>query len=285
MQIDIQPTTKPLGAEICGENLSQNLPDELFDEICNAFVRYKVLVFRDQKIEPAHHIAFSSRFGPLEILYAEEHRVAGYPEVAILSNEQVNGQHLGVVAAGDFWHSDISFQRKTSLATFLYAHKLPSQGGDTEFADMQHAYDTLPGTMKERIRGLRGVHTVSKLRNSRVEVTRPGGEAYYKKQADKKDIRHPLVRSHPVSGRKGLYLSPRFTIGIEGMDDDEAQKLLDLLFDHIIREENVYRHKWRLGDFIFWDNRSVNHRACGGYAMDDIRLLHRTSTRGDQPFA
>ena len=150
---------------------------------------------------------------------------------------------------------------------------------------MQNAYATLSAGLKERLQGLQGVHTVSKLRNARVEVTRPGGEEYYKKQAGMKDMCHPLIRTHPVSGRKGLYLSPRFTIGIEGMDDDEAQPLLDLLFEHVIQEGNIYRHKWRLGDFVFWDNRSVNHRACGGYAMDDIRLLHRTSTRGDQPFA
>jgi taurine dioxygenase len=282
--MEIQPTQKPLGAEIHGVDLSQDLSDALFTEIHDAFIKFKVLVFPDQDIKPRHHIAFSRRFGEPEILYSEEHRVAGFPEIAVLSNERINGQHIGVVAAGDFWHSDISFQRKTSLATFLFAHKLPREGGDTEFADMQNAYDTLPDDLKHRLQGLQGVHTVSKLRNSRVAVTRPGGEEYYKKQSSMKDVSHPLVRTHPVSGRKGLYLSPRFTIGIEGMDDNEAQPLLDILFDHQVQEENVYRHKWRLGDFIFWDNRSLNHRASGGYQMDDIRLLHRTSTRGDQPF-
>jgi taurine dioxygenase len=285
MQIDIRPTPKTLGAEIRGVDLSKDLSDALFAEIHEAFIKYKVLILPDQKIEPVHHIAFSRRFGEPEILYAEEHRVEGFPEIAVLSNEQVDGKHIGVVAAGDFWHSDISYRRETSLATFLYARKLPRVGGDTEFADMQNAYATLSAALKERLHGLQGVHTVSKLRNARVEVTRPGGEEYYKKQAGMKDMCHPLIRTHPVSGRKGLYLSPRFTIGIEGMDDDEAQPLLDLLFEHVIQEGNIYRHKWRLGDFVFWDNRSVNHRACGGYAMDDIRLLHRTSTRGDQPFA
>ena len=186
MPIDIQPTQKPSGAAIRGADLSQILADDLFVEIHDAFISYKVLIFPDQKIEPAHQVAFSRRFGQLEILYAEEHRVEGFPEIAILSNEKVNGQQIGVVAAGDFWHSDISFQRKTSLATFLYAHKLPREGGDTEFADMQNAYDTLPSGLKERIHGLQGIHTVSKLRNSRVEVTRPGGEEYYKKQAGMK---------------------------------------------------------------------------------------------------
>ena len=284
MALHIQSTQKPLGAEVHGVDLSREVSDDLFAEIHAAFVEYKVLIFPNQTIEPQHHIAFSRRFGEPEILYAEEHRVEGFPEIAVLSNEQVNGQPVGVVAAGDFWHSDLSYKRKTGLATFLYAHKLPTEGGDTAFADMEQAYRTLPGPLKERIRGLKGLHAVSKLRNARVEVTRPGGEEYYRNHADNTDMAHPLVRTHPVSGRKGLFASPRFTIGIEGMDDAEAQALLDTLFDHQIRDENVYRHKWRLGDFIFWDNRSVNHRACGGYGMDDIRLLHRTSTRGDQPY-
>ena len=100
-----------------------------------------------------------------------------------------------------------------------------------------------------------------------------------------KNLLHPIVRTHPVSGRKGLYVSPRFTVGIEGMDDAEAQPLLDTLFAYQTAPGNVYRHKWSLCDFVMWDNRSINHQACGGYALDDIRLLHRTSTRGDQPFA
>ena len=128
-----------------------------------------------------------------------------------------------------------------------------------------------------------GIHQRSKLGNPRVAVTREGGEEYYQRRA-MKNVLHPIVRTHPVSGRKGLYCSPRFTVGIDGMDDAEAQPLLDTLFAYQTAPGNTYRHKWTLGDFVMWDNRSVNHQACGGYAMDDIRLLHRTSTQGDQPF-
>jgi len=126
-----------------------------------------------------------------------------------------------------------------------------------------------------------GIHQRSKLGNPRVAVTREGGEEYYQRRATK-NVLHPIVRTHPVSGR--LYVSPRFTVGIEGMDDAEAQPLLDTLFAYQTAPGNTYRHKWTLGDFVMWDNRSVNHQTCGGYAMDDIRLLHRTSTQGDQPF-
>jgi taurine dioxygenase len=149
---------------------------------------------------------------------------------------------------------------------------------------MHGAYESLADDIKKRIEGRMGIHQRSKPGNPRVAVTREGGEEYYKRQATKNVI-HPIVRTHPVSGRKGLYVSPRFTVGIQDMDDAEAQPLLDTLFAYQTAPGNVYRHKWTLGDFVMWDNRSLNHQACGGYAMDDIRLLHRTSTIGDQPFA
>ncbi|MBT5049130.1 MAG: TauD/TfdA family dioxygenase [Rhodospirillaceae bacterium] len=284
MTFEINRLSDSFVAEIRGVDLSLDIDDGLFAAIHDAFIAHQVLVFRDQQIEPHHQTAFSARFGPLEKLYADDQRVSDFPEIAILSNEQVDGKFIGVVAAGDYWHSDLSYRAETSLATFLFAHKLPTQGGDTQFADLYKAYETLSVDLKRRIDGLSGLHQVSKLVNPRVEVTREGGADYYRKRGTE-ETAHPIVRTHPVSGRKLLYLSPRFTVGIADMDDEEAQPLLDILFDHQIREAHVYQHKWTLGDFVMWDNRCINHRAAGGYAMDDIRLLHRTSTRGDQPFA
>jgi taurine dioxygenase len=283
MPIEIRKLSESFAAEIPGVNLAHHITDELFAEIYDAFIAHKVVLFRDQDIAPEHQISFTRRFGAPEIMFTEEQRLAGQPEIAILSNEIVDGKHIGVVAAGDYWHSDISFKPETGLATFLYARKLPRNGGDTEFADIEAAYNDLPEETRRRIEGQRGIHTQSKLRNPRTEVTREGGEEYYRALHRNDDVMHPIVRTHPVSGRKGLYVSPRFTIGIEGMNDVEAQKLLDELFAHQIRPEYLYRHKWRPGDFLMWDNRGINHRACGGYAMDDIRLIHRTSTRCEAP--
>jgi taurine dioxygenase len=283
MPLNTQPLAENFGASITGVDLSKELDEQLFNEIADLFIKKQVLVFRNQHIEPHHQVAFSGRFGPFEMLFDEDQRVPGFPEVAILSNEKVDGKFIGVVAAGDFWHSDQSTRQEPSLATFLYAHKLPKQGGDTEFADMHGAYENLPDEIKRRIEGRMGIHQHTKVGNPRVEVTREGAEDYYKRSAIP-NVLHPLVRVHPVSGRKGLYCSPRFTVGIDGMDDAEAQPLLDTLFAYQIAPGNTYRHKWSLGDFVMWDNRSLNHQACGGYAMDDIRLLHRTSVRGDQPF-
>ena len=136
MPLNTQALSNKFGVVITGVDLSKELDEKLFNEIVDVFVKKQVLVFRDQHIEPQHQVAFSRRFGPLEMLYDEDQRVPGFPEVAILSNEKVDGKFIGVVAAGDFWHSDQSYRRETSLATLLYAHKLPKQGGDTEFADM-----------------------------------------------------------------------------------------------------------------------------------------------------
>jgi len=284
MALEITRLSDSFAAEVRGVDLSKDMDDALFAQIHEAFIAHQVLVFRDQNIEPEHQKAFSARFGPLEELYAEDQRLPGFPEIAILSNEKVDGKFIGVVAAGDYWHSDISYSRETSLATFLFARKLPREGGDTQFANLYAAYETLPDDLKRRIEGRSGLHQVSKLVNPRVVVTREGGEEYYRKRA-RDDQAHPIVRTHPVSRRKLLYVSPRFTVGIQDMDDAEAQPLLDALFEHQLKEAHLYRHKWTLGDFVMWDNRCINHRAAGGYAMDDIRLIHRTSTRGDQPFA
>lgn len=283
MTLDVRRMSENFAAEIHGVDL-KNIDEGLFSRIQHEFIEHRVLVFRDQTIEPHHQIAFSERFGPLEILFEEHQRVAGYPEVAVLGNEKVDGKHIGVVAAGDYWHSDQSYGKKTGLATFLFARKLPTTGGDTEFADLYGAYESLPAEIKQRIEGRYGVHRVSKLSNPRVKVTREGGEEYYKKRENEEDVLHPMVRTHPVSRRKLLFISPRFTVAIDGMDDEEAQPLLDQLFDYQTRPANVYRHKWRPGDFVMWDNRCTNHRATGGYAMDDIRMLHRTTALGDEPF-
>ena len=176
MPLNTQPLSDKFGVAITGVDLSKEPDEKLFNEIVDIFVKKQVLVFRDQHIEPQHQVAFSRRFGPLEMLYDEDQLVTGFPEIAIRSNENVDGKFIGVVAAGDFWHSDQSYRQKTSLATFLYAHKLPKHGGDTEFADMQGAYESLPDDIKKRIDGRMGIHQRSKLGNPRVAVSREGGE-------------------------------------------------------------------------------------------------------------
>jgi taurine dioxygenase len=271
-----------MGAEINGVDLSRN-GDDGFAAVHRALLDHHMIVVRDQDIPPLAHIAFSRRFGTVEAHDNTRYLKDGFPEILVLSNDLEDGEPIGVPDAGDAWHSDLSFKKIPALVTILFAVRLPEQGGDTEFSNCHAAYDALDGSMKIRLEGLRGVHTVNKLRNPRVAIagTRQDAEAFYR--ARDATVTHPLVRTHPETGRKTLYLSPRFTIAIDGMDDSEAQPLLDELIAHQLDEKFRYRHKWRKGDFVMWDNRSVNHHACGGYEYPDIRTIHRTTVLGDAP--
>lgn len=274
-----------MGAEITGVDLDQLTP-ETFAQIRAAFHAHKVIAVRDQRLAPAAQIAFSRRFGALEDQLNAHYTVEGYPEVLVLSNDIRDSKPVGLVDGGDYWHSDSSHRDHPSLATILFAVKNPSIGGDTEFADMAAAYQALPAEMKRKIAGLKGIHAVSKLRNRRVQVSprRPDGKDFYERQKSIPDQVWPLVRTHPETGDKALYLSPRFTIGIEGLDEAEADEILDALFAHQIRPEFVYRHKWRDGDLVMWDNRCVIHRATGGFVYPDVRTMHRTVIAGDKPY-
>ena len=283
--LKVRPLTEDFGAEILGVNL-ERLNEAEFSTIRDAFHRYGVIVVRDQQLTPEAQLTFSRRFGTLEDQLNAHYTVPGYPEVLVLSNDLKDGKPIGLIDGGDFWHSDSSHRDRPSMATLLYAVKNPKHGGDTEFADMVAAYGTLPGAMQARIAPLKAIHAVSKLKNKRVTVSprRPDGQDFYERQKALPDQIWPLVRTHPVTGKKALYLSPRFTIGIEGLAQEQADALLDELFAHQIRPEFVYRHRWCDGDLVMWDNRSVIHRATGGFSYPDVRTMHRTVVAGDRPF-
>ena len=274
-----------MGAEVLGADLAA-LGDGDFDAIRDAFHAHQVIAIRDQSLPPSAQLAFSRRFGALEDQLNAHYTVPDYPEVLVLSNDVKDGKPVGLIDGGDFWHSDSSHREFPSMATILYAVQNPRHGGDTEFANMYAAYDSLSDDMKKRIGNLKGIHAVSKLKNKRVTVSprRPDGKDFYERQKSLPDQIWPIVRTHPVTGRKALYVSPRFTIGIAGLPQDEADEILDALFAHQIRPEFVYRHKWRDRDLVMWDNRSVIHQATGGYVYPDVRTMHRTVVAGDRPF-
>ena len=283
--MDVRKLSGAMGAEVLGADLHA-LSDADFAQIRDAFHTHQVLVIRDQSLSPAAQRDFSRRFGALEDQLNAHYTVPDYPEVLVLSNDIKDGKPVGLIDGGDFWHSDSSHRDLPSMATILYAVQNPQHGGDTEFANMAAAYDALPDDMKRRIAGLKGIHAVSKLKNKRVTVSprRPDGQSFYEKQKSLPDQVWPMVRTHPVTGKKTLYVSPRFTIGIAGMAEAEADAILDYLFAHQIRPEFVYRHKWQARDLVMWDDRSVIHQATGGFAYPDVRTMHRTVVAGDRPF-
>ncbi|MFM1815684.1 MAG: hypothetical protein RLZ98_2379 [Pseudomonadota bacterium] len=284
--MEIVPTNAALGASIHGLDISRPIADDLFASVLDAFHRHQVLVFKNQDVSPEAQIAFSCRFGVLEDQLNARFTLPEHPEVLILSNDMKDGQPVGVIDGGDYWHSDSSHRDLPSMATVLFSVKNPDRGGDTEFANMYAAYDALSDEMKSRLTGLRAIHAVSKLRNKRVTVSprRPDAYETYTRQNSVPDVIHPIVRTHPATGRKALFISERFTIGIEGMDESDADPILDELFAHQISREFVYRHKWDDGDLVIWDNRCVMHRAMGGYRYPDVRRMHRTVVQGDTPF-
>lgn len=280
----VRPLSGSFGAEITGIDLSQPVEDDTFAALRGVFHDSQVVVFRDQHLSPERQIEISRQFGDLEIHISTEYLLPNHPEILVLSNRKVDGRHIGLVEAGSDWHSDLSYIARPSLGSLLYAMEVPEVGGDTEWADMYKAYDTLPDDIKRRIERLKAIHTFDRRRNPRVRIPNQhkGNAKTYDRSPD--DAIHPLVRTHPATGRKALFVSPRFTIAIDGMPDEEAQPLLDILFAHQIRREFIYHHKWRLGDLLFWDNRCLIHRACGGIRPPEIRHMHRTTVAGDVPF-
>jgi taurine dioxygenase len=276
---------KAAGAEILGADL-RRLSDEEFRAIKAAFLENHVIAIRDQTLLPGDLVSFSRRFGPLEDQLNAKYTLPDYPDVLILSNDMKDGKPIGLIDGGDYWHSDSSHREKPSTATILYSLKNPRHGGDTEFANMHLAYETLPDDLKRRIAGLKAIHAVSKMKNKRVIISerRPDWKDHYEQQKSIPDQVWPMVRTHPETGRKALYVSPRFTVGIEDMTEEEADPILDFLFEHQIRPDFVYRHKWQDGDLVIWDNRCVIHRGAGGYTYPDVRTMHRTVIAGERPY-
>lgn len=284
--IEINRLSDTLGAEILGVDLNV-LDDATFELINDAYLEHQMLCIRHQKIDPGAMVEFSERFG--EVLPHDNLKftLKSHPKILVLSNDvDENGNQIGVIDAGDAWHTDHQFKTHPANCTILYSLKNPSEGGHTDFTNMYAAYDALPDDIREKIAHLRGHHSISKLKNKRVEISgaREDAVEFYKRQEREiPDVEHPLVRVHPVTGRKSLYCSPRFTIGLkgDGVSEDEADTLLDKLIAHSIRKEFRYRHNWDDGDVVMWDNRCVNHRATGGYTYPDIRHLYRTTVEGE----
>ncbi|AME25687.1 MULTISPECIES: TauD/TfdA dioxygenase family protein [Burkholderiaceae] len=281
--IAITPFQGPVGAEVTGLDLSQPLADDDFKRIHRAHLDHHVVVFRDQRITPEQHIAFSRRFGPLQIHVLHQFQLSGHPEILIVSNVMENGKPIGLGDAGHFWHSDLSYKETPSLGSLLHAQELPSEGGDTLFANMHLAWDTLPQALRDAVKGRFAEHTYL-AKYAELQKRSPWRPNLSAEQiAQVKPVVQPIVRTHPETGRKALFVSEHFTTRVIDMPDDESRDLLQALFDHSVREEHLYRHQWREHDLVFWDNRSLMHLAAG--TPDHLRRkMYRTTIEGDTPF-
>ena len=287
MVISIKPLSDVLGAEVSGVDLSKSVDEGTFSEILDAFHQYQLLRFPNQTLSPEQHIAFSRRFGDLEIHVCEQYLLPGYPEILLLTNElKKDGTRVSIADGGSGWHSDLSYMERPSLGSLLYAVQTPEKGGDTEWANMYTAYETLPDETKKRIEGLKAIHQFDQRLNPKLP---PPDLRYRDAHSDElraltPDVQHPIVRTHPVTGRKVLFASLRFTIGIANMDEKEGAALLDELLAHQENPEFIYHHQWKMGDPMMWDNRCTNHRACGEVVkLPNVRRLHRATLLGDIP--
>jgi taurine dioxygenase len=282
-QFDVIPFDAPLGAEVVGLDLSLPLDDTDFARLHRAHLAYHVLVFREQHITPAQQVAFSRRWGPLQIHVLRQFQLPSQPEVLVVSNIRENGQPIGLGDAGHFWHSDLSYKDKPSLGSMLHAQELPAEGGDTLFANQHTAWERLPAHLQRAVRHLKAEHSYL-ARYADLQKKNPWRPNLTQAQIDEvKPVVQPVVRTHPETGRLALFVSEHFTTRIVGVPEDESRALLAELFDLSTRPEHVYRHRWQPHDMVFWDNRSVMHLAAG-CPDDQRRKLYRTTIEGDAPY-
>lgn len=297
--IQVKRLGKRLGAEISGVDLSRPLVDELFGQVAKAFFDNEVVVFRGQKLTPEQQIAFTRRFGDLEHHVRRESCLPGFPEILIVSNVlDESGRAIGAQDAGRFWHSDLSYKREPSLLSALYALEVPVKEGrvlgDTGFVSATAAYEALSEETKRRLQRLRNVHSYRFYRTKNARAQQEEAAAGLRvvqehvpsetQLASVPDVEMPLVRTHPVTGRKALFVNEAHTSHIVGLPQDEAGALLDELCRHIVRPEFAYTHRWQAGDLLMWDNCAVQHKATFDYALPLRRLMHRTTVRGSAPF-
>jgi len=284
--IEIVPMDAVIGAEVRGVDLAKPLDAQTFSKIEAAYDRHTVLVFRNQRLTPEQHIAFGRNFGPLEIHVLKRYLLAGHPEILLISNIlKEDGEFLGLPDAGQTWHTDTSYRARPSRGSILYAIEIPYDDsgnaiGDTLFAGTAPAYDALLDAMKQKLAGRKAIHSYGRRKRP------PGSQRNKTFKAEIEavpDVSHPVVRTHPNTGRKALYVFEGECVGIEGMAEDEARDIIAELTAHCIQPKFIYRHKWRVGDVVMWDNASALHLAVADYRLPQRRLLHRVTVEGGVP--
>jgi alpha-ketoglutarate-dependent taurine dioxygenase len=275
MSLSFRPLSHALGAEVQGVDLSRPLSNSEFDQIHRTFLERGILLFRDQKITREQHIAFSRRFGELDRhdnLPRDRH--PDYPELLLVTNiAEEDGKPSASKYTGQQWHSDMSFTLVPSLGSLLRGIIIPPVGGDTMFTNMTLAYDTLSDGMKAMIEPLHAIHT------GRRKVLDKNSEREKEQTRLNPPIAQPIVRVHPETGRKALYIGEKVSC-LVGMTEEESKPLIDYLVKHATRPQFVYRHQWRQDDIVLWDNRCTMHVALGDYEEGEIRHLERTTVKG-----
>lgn len=288
--LTITPTGEGLGATVEGIDLSQPMDDGMTEFLLKTLCEYGVLCFPKQSLTAAQQKAFASRFGSLEVNVAGAFQDPDHPEVMTLSNIVENGKPIGLSDAGQGWHTDMSYSATIAFANVLHALRVPHRDGEplgtTEFADMYAAYDDLPEDIKTRLEGKVAIHDFNKfwemMRREKGSSRPPLTDEQRRR---KPPVPHPVVMTHPVSGRKLLYCNPGYAVRIEGMTEAESDEMLEFLFRHQLQEKYIYRHRWTEGDVLMWDVIATLHNAVADYRADEPRLIKRCQVMADKVFA
>ena len=272
--IEVRPLGPQIGAEIHGVDV-KTLDDAGFADIYRAWLAHNVVVVPGQQLEIDDFLRYSRRFGVVHPHPSKMTRHADYPEITVLGVNKFGPDGTldeAIYRRGaEGWHTDGAYDVEPFKATQLYALAVPSRGGDTLFASMYAAYDALPPPLKERLHGRQGLFTYGGRRKATALLN-----------AEDRDwipVRHPIVRTHPETGRKALYFDPGKILKIEGLEDAESDALIDELTSRMIRPEGEYRHRWRRGDIVIWDNRCSYHKAAGDYPPEEDRIHWRVSIK------
>ena len=275
--IEVRPVAGALGAEVHGVDLGEPLSDEQVDSLRQAFLDHQVIFFRDQELDPDSHKELGRRFGDLNI-HGYYESLPGHPEILpVLKEPEAIGNIGGV------WHSDVTYLPAPALGSILYALEVPPTGGDTMFASQYRAYESLSDGMKEMLEGLRAIHSSDIFTD---KARRDASNAIRTTKLNEVDetveSSHPVVRTHPETGRKCLFVNGAFTRRIDGWTVEESRPLLDFLYRQAARPEFTCRFRWQQGSIAFWDNRCTQHYAVNDY-QGYRRAMHRVTLEGDRP--
>lgn len=269
--LDIRTLGDTFGAEVPGFQVTQNTTADDIDVIKGLWARHRLLLFRGQAIDEPTLVSFSQHFGELEIHVRTEYLSPDHPEILYVSNMQKEGRSVGILADTEVgWHYDQIYLPRPAVGSLLVAHTLPPTGGNTEFADMTAAYAELPEDIKQQLNGARAVQSYEAFNRA---YSVPTNDAQKKRSPD---IEHPIVRTHPITGEKALYLCPGMTTEIVGWEPAKSREMLDYLFEWTVQPRYVYSHCWQPGDALLWDNACTMHRR-DPFDQNHQRLMKRTT--------
>lgn len=281
--LEIRPLTPAIGAEIVNADLTE-LDDAGFIVLRRALLDHLVILLRNQTLSPQQHLAFARRFGELEPPHPVFAHLADHPQVSVLENRGKNGVY------NDEWHTDVTFRAQPAMGSILYARVVPEVGGDTLWASMYAAYDALAEPVKRMVDGLSAWHDIcgggpyNRTPNYReIVLARPDGAKRLREiEAEFPPVLHPVVRTHPETGRRALFVNRSFTTRIEGLSRLESDWLLGMLLEHAEQPQFQMRHRWCVDDLVMWDNRCTQHNAVADY-LPARRLMHRITVLGERP--